>query len=290
MRGRLVDDYKTLALEVKIKGNVENGVMVINFMNVISFYEENKPTNTLNIAEIEIKNINYFSLGDEKAVATAAKVGNSGLKITSILYYLVSTTTSLFLLKLFQMIDYLVFFNVDHPRNLKVFLSVMGSGPIEDIPNFFSFLADGKCLKVKEKFSDEGMTCQIFQSYGNYFMVILLLGCLKLIAMALYHILDHFGKDPLWLRKFHYKFMGSRFWLDFFDAIQLDLYLNAMIALTSYKGGSGVALFNYFFSIGIIIFSLTALFLLYRHINKYQKLTGYKELKREELDRLFALR
>lgn len=292
LRGRLVDDSQTLALEVKIRENIENGVIIVKFMNVATFFEEGKPENTLNKASFEIKNINYYSLNDEKAVGTVGKITNGGLKITSILYYLVSTTTSLFLLKLFQMIDYLVFFNVDHPRNLKVYLGVMGKGPIEDIPNFFSFLADGKCDKVKERFSDEGMTCQIFQSYGNYFMIILAFASIKLIIMAIYHILDFFDKDPLWLRKLHFRFMGSRFWLDFLDAIQLDLYLNAMLALTSYKGGSNVAKFNYFFSLGMLLVALGGMIWVFLKIKFYQNTigSGYETLDREKLDKLFANR
>lgn len=290
LRGRMIDDNYGLALEVNIKENVEKGILVVHFLNVATFFEENNQENSLNLEKVELKDVSYYSIGEERAVKTIANVGNGALKVTSILYYLISTSMALFLMKLFQMIDYLVFFNVQHPKNLRTFLGVMGQGPVDDIPNFFSFLSDGRCSKVKERFSDEGMTCQIFQSYGNYFMIILGFVCFKLVLSAVYHLLDFFEKDPVWLRKLHFRFMSSQFWLGFFDAIQLDLYLNAMVALTSFKGGSTIAVFNYFFSIALIIVSLGIIIFLFVKIRFYQKITGYETISKENLDKLFTSR
>jgi hypothetical protein len=188
------------------------------------------------------------------------------------------------------MIDYLVFFNVETPRNLNLFIGFMGQSPIEDVPNFFNFLADNRCDQVKSKFSDEGITCQIFQNYGNYFFVTFILIVVKLLISGLYHLLDYFKKDPLWLRKFHYKFLTSKFWFDYFDAIQLDLYLNAIIAIISYKGGTFVSQFNFIFSVAFLLCSMLTLVWIWRKIRFYQNMTTSAILDEKKLQKLFDMR
>ena len=211
--------------------------------------------------------------------------------MATVVYFVFSTSSALILLKLFQMIDYLVFFNVETPRNLNIFIEFMGQSPIEDFPNFFKFLADNRCEEVKGKFSDEGITCQIFQSYGNYIFVSFILILIKLVISAIYHLLDYFKKDPFWLRKLHNKYLTSKFWFDYFDAIQLDLYLNVIIAIISYRGGTAVSVFNFWFSIFFLIVTSLTLVWVFTKIKFYQKITSNRaHLDDDGLRKLFDMR
>jgi hypothetical protein len=289
-KAEFVENERILELTLKFQDNIENGFIEVEFTNPLLVYEANKPQNQITKDKWIVSNVNFYKSKVEEVITGALKSSNVGLQALSVLYYIISSTSALILVKLFQMIDYLMYFNVDHPSNLYSFLGYMSKGPIDNLPNFFSFLTDGNCNEVKDRFSDQGLNCQILESYGNYFLVVFFLILFKLAVTLAYHLLDYWNKDPLWLRKLHHNWMGSRFWLEFFDAIQLDLYINAIISFTSYKGGTKIANTNLFISIGLVALALSGIIFLFFKARYYNQLAEYKELPLEKLEELFDKR
>lgn len=159
IKGEIKNAGKTISISVNLVDNVENGFLEVKFLNTNDVFEEGKPDNKVSQEAYVINDVSYYRGTNEAALVASAEAASTSIKVITIIYYLVSTSSALVLLKLFQMIDYLVFFNVETPRNLNIFIEFMGKSPIEDVPNFFKFLADNRCDEVKGKFSDEGITC-----------------------------------------------------------------------------------------------------------------------------------
>lgn len=170
-------------------------------MNTNDLFEEGKPENRIDKETFLVHGVNIYKDKNEAALSGAASGAGGTFKILSIIYFILNTSKGLILMKLFQMVDFFMFYNIDIPRNANIFFKYLGQSPISNIPNFLDFLSDDRCKPVKSRLADEGFSCQIFKNYGNYIFVTFILIVFKLIISGLYHILDFFKKDPLWLRK-----------------------------------------------------------------------------------------
>lgn len=75
--------------------------------------------------------------------ASSIKNGVSGsVKSATFLSMLLSFSSAIALVKIFQMFDFFVYFSVDLPNNYRQMLDIFSSNLLNDFPNIFKFMVD----------------------------------------------------------------------------------------------------------------------------------------------------
>jgi hypothetical protein len=124
---------------------------------------------------VEVKNVNYFN---SAATESIESIGSIGSKITTGLtigLVVVSFPLALTLIKLIQMIDFLLFINVELPVNTQAFLSLFDQNVMKMFPNPFEINeARIKCIPHRI-FSKEDMSCSMLNNMGEQLLQILVL-------------------------------------------------------------------------------------------------------------------
>lgn len=76
-------------------------------------------------------------------IASSIKNGVSGsVKSATFLSMLLSFSSAIALVKIFQMFDFFVYFSVDLPNNYRQMLDIFSSNLLNDFPNIFKFMVD----------------------------------------------------------------------------------------------------------------------------------------------------
>ena len=78
------------------------------------------------------------------------------------------------IIKLFQMLDYLLFFNIDPPTNLRAYLTIFSETPLDWFPNPMEGISDSKGCTPPKKFEENEVTCYLLWNYGGYFLQLFL--------------------------------------------------------------------------------------------------------------------
>lgn len=91
--------------------------------------------------------------------SSAKDVSSIALKSMSFLTMIISLGASIALIKIFQMMDFMLYFEVTHPNNFISFLSMMSSNFLNDFPNIFKFLVDDDCPEIRTKFAENELSC-----------------------------------------------------------------------------------------------------------------------------------
>lgn len=117
------------------------------------------------LENIKVENISYdpdFKAGLNMISGASA----AALKSVSLATMVFSMSSSIALIKIFQMMDFMLFFSVLHPKNFQLFLELFNSNFLNDFPNIFAFCYDDNCGEMREKFVEEEMSCQFLSNCG----------------------------------------------------------------------------------------------------------------------------
>ena len=117
-------DKKFLLFTLDIKDNIENDFLLVTNENIGLIKSKIDSTRFKYFLDypIEVPISYYFTKMDEAVKANGEKVA-IGATILTLGMLLVSVNMALVLIKLFQMLDFFVYLNVDIPVNLKIFIS-----------------------------------------------------------------------------------------------------------------------------------------------------------------------
>lgn len=142
---------------------------------------------------VEVKNVNYFNSEATKSIESVGSVGSAITTGLTVGLVVVSFPLALTLIKLFQMIDFLLFINVDLPVNTKAFLSLFDQNVLKFFPNPFEVNeAHVKCVPHRI-FSQEDMSCSMLNNIGEQLLQILGL----LLVKGVFSALVYFSKPSL---------------------------------------------------------------------------------------------
>lgn len=150
-----------------------NGLITAQENSAISFEKD------IEVGEITLEQ------GMSQNLDQIGSIGTPALKSATFLTMIVSLSASIALIKIFQMMDYMVLFSVVHPDNFQKFVDVFSSNFINDIPNLFKFFVDDDCGEMKPKFVENQMSCQFISNCGNIISLFILLLFLKFAAWML---------------------------------------------------------------------------------------------------------
>lgn len=262
-----------LEMTLKIDQNMEKGYMMVKFLEIKNIRKFDNDKIFLTEEETKISPISFYISATEAQVKTAADSTQTSLKIFLGASFIFSIPMAFVLLKIFQMIDFMVLFNVKHPRNLSFFLSILSQSAIDDLPNVFKFLSDDSCRIKKSRFIDEEISCQVFSDLGNYFFLISILIGLKFLFKITACIFKK-GKMNKYPKKWDSK-MNLVFWLDLIESIQLDIYINSFLAFESIESNTLIAGINFAFSCIFVIAGIFTAFMLFHFVSKAAKIYVY---------------
>ena len=270
---------KFVKIYFRIEENIQNGVLLVEIDKKGLIRSKINPLDILLVNKINVNPINHYRQEDEvKAVQTVSQ-SISYFSFFLLLLSVFTSYNSVFeLIKCFQMIDFLVFLNVEHPSNLHAFLENLRLELFERVPNPFQSLHDALCSIDKAKFEEEDVTCYILQHQGSYFTVVLAVLLFYLVAP----FLGNYFKIGN-LRSFVEEKMDVVFWVEFLEAIRLEILISTFLSIEKMRNleNNLLSFFLLNIVISIIFVVLNIVTTAYQFVTIRKTYNDY--LKREEI-------
>jgi hypothetical protein len=258
-----VEGLTGISMKLSFKQDVKDGKFLMkpkqsqsNNGAVNVLFDTSNPNLTYEeVIEVPIPETKSVSM--QKTMDSIGNVSGPVMKSATTFTMLLSFTSAVALLKIFQMMDYMVLFTVIQPDNFRKFVEILTSNIFDYIPNVFKGLTDDDCGEIKPKFAENEMSCQFISNSGNLFFLMLLLLFIKLIVVVLKATSSSaVGVAKSW---FHLKLvklntvMGYELFISFMDMFQLDLYLSILLQLSYLKIRSSKTSLNILFAMLVLI-------------------------------------
>lgn len=244
---------------------------------------------------ILIPNVNYDPASDPEK-SSVRDVSSIALKSMSFLTMIISLGASIALIKIFQMMDFMLYFEVKHPSNFIRFLELMSSNFLGDFPNIFRFLVDDDCPLIRTKFAENELSCQFISNCGQLVFITLILMLIKVI----FWILNKAVQDPHKLpsnfarriMKINNEILNIEFFISVMDMFQLDFYVAIFLQMDALEIRSGKSMINIGVAIVFLVglmFTKLYLFFVSTRVAKVRTETSIKEkgYRKHYLDYMF---
>lgn len=190
------------------------------------------------------------------AANSAKDVGSAMMKAGTASVMILSLASAVALVKIFQMMDYMLFFSVTLPKNFERFVDMIKSDLFSFVPNPFKSLTDDDCGEVREKFAENGQTCQFLSNSGNIFFLLILQLLFKFFVSMLARVFRQknrlMTKAGLAINKFNNSF-GVQTIVNAIDMYQLDFYIAAFLQFDSFEVRSGKSMYNIICGVGCFV-------------------------------------
>lgn len=278
-------------ISVKISQNVKNGKLIMtkfpyNPDKLLQGVIVSRENSALSFnKDIEIPQINVDTTGIAGNMDSIGSIGGPALKSATFLTMIVSISASIALIKIFQMMDYMVLFSVAHPNNFQKFVDVFSSNFFSDFPNLFTFLVDDDCGKMKEKFEENNMSCQFLSNCGPLIVILILVVLMKLMAWVMDTALTSSTELRSNLSMKVHQFnegLNFEFFISFMDMFQLDFYLAIYLQFSSFEIRSSKSSANIFSSLVVFIVMLFLKLILYFYSTRIANIRSMKKSLQEK--------
>ena len=244
---------------------LDSATLKITFEERSNIRAEDDALIVLTVNFVEIKPISYYKPTSEKTLISISDKIAKAAYIITLIATLFSVSSALALIKLTQMLDFLLLLNVEHPSNLTSFLEPISSNVFDQFPNLVSALTDDTCQVALDRFIEEEVSCQVFDNLGSYviFLVLAFFAFLILYCLSFIFKKSSFGGlCSRWSSS-----VSGGFWVEVFEGIQLDIFMSFFLSLRSIGKGSwtnkinsvlaamlvfGWVIFNFFFMVAIL--------------------------------------
>jgi hypothetical protein len=167
----LDDTGRVLNINVQESENRAGASMHFKITDYSVFQTKDDKMLYLQELDFVINDVSIFQSGMETFLNSFFANLGSALQIVMGICLIIVPPLGIDIIKLFQMLDYLLFFNIEPPTNLKAFLTLFSSTPLDYFPNPFVDIKDEKngCTPYK-KFEENDMSCYILGNNGNYIL------------------------------------------------------------------------------------------------------------------------
>lgn len=224
---------RQLHFEIKLNDSVEDGTLYFtNKQNAL--LRGNEGPDNVYFGDQTMGGITAEAGSGAAALEAIGNFSAPAIKSATLLTMLVSMGSSIALIKIFQMMDYMLFFNVNLPPIFGKYLEIFSTNFFNDFPNLLIMFVDDKCPKIKEKFLDEDMSCQFLSNCGSLIFIMILTfifkGVLWMSKSAVTTSGQLKGKLGIFITKADSLF-GYEFYLGMLDMFQLDFYLAIFLQL-----------------------------------------------------------
>lgn len=208
-------------------------------------FTNNNPTMIKSLEETEsyfyenftVPSINNLLLGMTSTMNLVGEKTTIVIRAVSVAAAISALPTAVVLVKLFQMIDYLMLLNVNHPINFQLMVRDLSDNPLNSMPNYFKQLTDDSCRPMREVFVKNNMHCQFMGNIGPTLGILMIVLTLKFFLWL--WALRTSRYSSLWSYQIPFNYLTSKVSTEFFISLlnmfQLDLYLAIFINLDSCK-------------------------------------------------------
>ena len=129
------------------------------------FQEKGNTKNYLQNLQLRLDGNSLFASGSEGIITNFSEQASSALVTVMLVTVLIAPNTGIGIIKLFQMADFVLFFNVLTPTNLAAFVIIFSETPFDLIPHPFGDSSSdengtGGCTPPK-KFDENDFSCYI---------------------------------------------------------------------------------------------------------------------------------
>ena len=278
--------------EAKTEG-IEDGKISASFKQPNLILAEGDPERPYPAQKIESQDrVSYYR--PETQVTAARALGTASNLITLLLGVaaLIFTYSSLLdLIKTFQTLDFLVYYNVDHPSNLQAFLESIELTILENLPNPLKNFKDDLCYIEKAKFEEDGVTCYMLSDQGRYLTFTVIVFLYSVILRGI----SKFCKGEC-LKNYINNNFGAGFWVDFLEAIRFEIFVVVLISLGKIDliGENVMSKFTVNIIASIIFSTLNIFIVVKQFLNvkknylKYKKKKSLAQNSQREHENVFA--
>lgn len=142
---------KQLHFEIQLSGSIENGSITFTNRNNALLRGNTSPDNVF-FDDSSFGGITAEASGTGATLEEINKFSAPTMKSATMLTMLVSLSSSIALIKIFQMMDYMLFFNVSLPPIFAKYLEIFSTNFFNDFPNLMIMFVDENCAGIKPKF------------------------------------------------------------------------------------------------------------------------------------------
>lgn len=243
---------KVLNINIKESENRAGAALHFKVADYSVFRSKEDKMFYLQKLDFQVNDISIFQSGMEQFLSTFFDVLGSVLRSVMMGCLIIVPPLGIDIIKLFQMLDYLLYFNIEPPTNLKAFLTLFSSTPLDYSPNPFLDLTDSVhgCTPPK-KFEENDMTCYILNNNGGYLLQLVAFALLNLIAIIIVkqsyadlserNIIRRAANSAIAI--FNLQFLGG-----FLDSTQIDIYMSVYINFLKVNEKSAYLLMNFLLS------------------------------------------
>ena len=149
--------------------DVFNTAIKIDVLDMTVFQSEADPNLYLQILELKLDNIEVFGIEQDDLIRDACKKTSKVAVIIMVACLIVRPKYGIAIIKVFQMVDYFLYFNADTPANLAGFLQIFSETPLDWLPNPFKLRSNkvSDCSPAK-KFEENEMSCYFLENVGHF--------------------------------------------------------------------------------------------------------------------------
>jgi hypothetical protein len=232
-----------------LKTNIASTTLKIRSTNWHTFTSSSENLEYLQVDEMEIPDVNIFAGPGEDAIEAIARAASIILVYIMWVCLIISPKHGISIIKVFQMADYLLYFNADTPTNLAAALIIFSATPLDYIPNpfdYFEATRGGTCSPPK-KFEQNGVSCYILANIGGYVLQLTSMFILKVVSGILIKLSYRDLGEHSKIRKlsvFTHTTFNWEFIAGFLDGTQLDVYMSVYINYMVFKGDSLYSVVN----------------------------------------------
>lgn len=182
------------------------------------------------------------ALQEKKQAEQAAAAASLSMNVAMGVGVAVSFNYAMVMMKIYQMMDFNLLFNVNYPSNFEYFIDIFKTvDPLSMLPDIFTSIYDDNCPEMGEKFISHEMSCQFLSNCSTTVFIFLAAIAFKLIFAVIVWALS-FGSNSFikkvhaFLSKKNSTILGHEGLFVLFATFDVDLLLGSFTNIKYYVG------------------------------------------------------
>ena len=179
-------EYKTIEIMIeKPPRSLLRETLVLELLRPKLIKQKDDPSIFVHKTNYQVESFTYLT-DAEQAIARTSQAGSRFFSVVSIFSSVVSFKYSMQMNRLYQLFEYPLMLNLEHPRRMIIFLEWFNKGSLTDyLPKVFEGISNDHCQKVGTKFREVEYQCQFLRNVGFNLLLILFVISMKVLLQTL---------------------------------------------------------------------------------------------------------
>ena len=208
-----LDLKSTILVSIKELPEIPELILNLTFKNVTQVVSAQIKGYYLSVEDktLQFEQLSRY-LSSSESLTTSGSVISSTTGVMLAIGSIVSFNYALTMMKIYQMMDYMLLYNVQYPSNFQKFLETFKTvDPLSVMPDIFEFMYDDTCPELGDKFLTQEMGCQLLDNCHSTAMVF----CTYLVLRIFINIIGKLvrnkqNKFAVWIRKLQNGVLGPK--------------------------------------------------------------------------------